>query len=187
MEASGSAWSALPELHGVSHAIAPLLPNRRRVSVLQKLKWPASVCAAAGAYLVWQGWNDRELYTRLDAAGRVVEGTIDSGESKSGRRSSKSYSFDVSYTTEAGQLQSRSFEVTKGFFERCVSGDQIVHDQVQVKYDPEDPQRAILVGGSKDQRGMLPVGGAMAGAGILLAGFLFTRRRADASGDQAPS
>ena len=125
--------------------------------------------------------NRLGLHARLDETGRVVEGTIDSGEIASGRRSRKTHRFAVSYTTEAGQSVRRDFEVSEGFFDRHVRGEQIVADAVKVKYDPEDPQRAILVGGSKDQRGMLPIGGAMVGAGLLLAGFLFTRRRAAAA------
>jgi hypothetical protein len=145
--------------------------------MFQRFQWLALVLVIGGGYLAWMGWQDRSLHARLDEAGRVVAGTIDSGEVESGRRSRKTHRFAVSYTTEDGKACRRDFEVSAGYFERHVSGEQIVEDAVQVKYDPEDPQRAILVGGAKDQRGMLPIGGAGVGAGVLLGAFLFARRR----------
>jgi hypothetical protein len=149
--------------------------------MLQRFRWLALALVLGGAYCVWLGWQDHRLRARLDEVGQVVVGTIDSGEVESGRGSRKTHRFAVSYTTEAGRAFRRDFEVGERYFEHHVRGDAIVRDAVKVKYDPADPERAILVGGSTDLRGTLPIGGGILGIGALLGASILVQRRRAAS------
>lgn len=152
--------------------------------MLGRLKWIALVLLGAGAWLAWTGWQARSLWERLDAHGKTTKGVLEQGEVKSGRRGSKSYSFEVSYTPEGGAPVRQTFAVTKAFVERCVRDDQIVEDQCTVRYDAEDPKVARIEGGSSDDRDKLWIGVGMLVVGAV-GSFILFRPRPDPSATAA--
>jgi hypothetical protein len=146
--------------------------------MLGKLRWVALALLGVGAWFAWTGWQARALWERLEAGGKTTVAVLETGEVKSGRRGSKSYSFEVSYTPEGGAPIRQTFAVTKAFVEARVRDDRIVEDECTVRYDPADPKVALIEGGSKDERSQLTIGLAMFVAGAIGSVFLFRPRAA---------
>lgn len=146
--------------------------------MLGNLKWVALVATLAGPVFAWQGWQAKELWSHLETKGATTTGTLEAGEVKSGRRSSKSYRFEVSYTPTNGAPTKQTFEVTKEFAARATQGDQIVNDTCTVRYDPAEPTVALIVDGSKDDRSSFEIGLGMLVAGAIGSFFLFRRKAA---------
>ena len=81
-----------------------------------------------------------------------------SGNLKKGRRGSKTYTLNVEYLDTKGAPHSKDFKVTGEFFESISTGEEITADTVPLKVLPDQPEEAIIVGGSDDDRFMLPFG-----------------------------
>ena len=149
--------------------------------MLGKLKWLFIALVIGGPVLGWQGWQDRQTWSRLEDNGKTTAGVLEEGSVSKGRRGRKSYEFTVSYTPDGGTVQQQTFAVSRAFAERVTRGDQIVQDQCTVRYDPTEPAIAIIVDGSEDQRAMLPIGLGMFGVGAIGAFFMFRRKPAAAA------
>lgn len=148
-------------------------------------KWLGLVFLVAGPVLTWEGWQARSLWQRLETVGKTTAGVLESGEVQRGRRGSRRYRFEVRYTPEGRDPILRTFDVSKDFAERMTRDDTIVNDECVVRYDPADPNVAILEGGSKDERGLFPVGLGVCGIGVV-AGLLLLRRRKPPLPESAP-
>lgn len=123
-----------------------------------KIKLIAVIAVLAGPFMTYTGHKEKERLAALEKDGVTVEGVIEGGEWKKGRRSS-SYKFDVSYTPQNGSRVQQTFEVTSGFFSAHASDTAVTDPAVKVRYLPSDIQdSAIVVGGSTDMTAMFGFG-----------------------------
>lgn len=155
--------------------------------MLRRLKWVFVGGLVAGLGLSWKGWEAQGLWERLDSHGKTTDGVLESGEVKKGRRGSRTYSFEVTYTPEGGAPIRQSFDVTKPFSEKVTRDDAIVEDKCVVRYDPDEPRRAIIVGGSKDARPLLSVGLGVLAVGALGTYLAFRSRPVAPAAPQPPA
>jgi hypothetical protein len=81
---------------------------------------------------------------KLDAEGKTVRAEIVGGESRSGRRGSKSYEVELRYTTDSGQAVNKQFTADKDTFEKAAA--QGVGGALQVTCLPSEPKTARIVG-----------------------------------------
>jgi hypothetical protein len=121
------------------------------------------------------GFKEKQKIENIEKNGVEVAGIPVSGNLKKGRRGAKTYTLQVEYLDSKGAPHSENFKVTGEFFESISTGDEITADTVPLKVLPDQPDQAIIVGGSDDDRFMFPVGiGAFVLGGI---GSVFAFRK----------
>ena len=121
------------------------------------------------------GFKEKQKIENIEKNGVEVAGIPMSGNLKKGRRGAKTYTLNVEYLDSKGAPRSKDFKVTGEFFESISTGDEITADTVPLKVLPDQPDQAIIVGGSDDDRFMFPVGiGAFVLGGI---GTVFAFRK----------
>lgn len=142
-----------------------------------KIKLIAVIAVIAGPFMTYTGHKDQERLAMLEKDGITVDGVIEGGEWKKGRRSS-SYKFDVSYSPQNSAPVKQTFEVTSGFFSAHASDTAVTDHAVKVRYLPSDIQNsAIIVGGSTDMTAMFGFGiGAFAIGLITLLVMFFLKK-----------
>lgn len=124
-----------------------------------------AIALIGGCALTYNGFQERGHQALLDKEGVEVPGEIESGETKSGRRGSKSQKVDIQWQTQDGKSSLQTFSVSKEFFAGVTDGHSITKPAVTIRYAPSDPQgTAIVVGGSHHTTEMVWVG---LGAGII--------------------
>lgn len=153
---------------------------------MKKLAAVALFLLIAGGVFGWQGWLQRELWTRIEAAGKDVPGVLQESSVTSGRKGKKTYTFRVAFKPEGGTAREQDFTVSRAFAERVTRDGTIVADQCTVRYDPSDPAVAIVVGGSEDGRPKFTLGLVLAGAAVVLAGFGLCKRRPTTASPSQP-
>lgn len=130
-----------------------------------RIHWALWGMMIVGPIIAVAGWMTQQKLANLEARGKVVQGVIMDGWEKRGRRS-RSYYLKVVYKTEAGAPVTTEFGVTGSYY-----NSHELADMVEVKYDPEDPEQAILVGGSSDSSFTLYLGLIMAVIGTGGVGY----------------
>jgi hypothetical protein len=137
------------------------------------MKWAlkyGSIGVVAGIVMSVFGYMDRAKHAKLKKDGVTVTGIITQGEERSGRRGSKTRSFDVSYTTLDGKQFTEKFKVSKKYFEGHTANGAISVDTAEVRYLPTDPQTAIIVNGTSSVEELLLAGGVVTVvSGVVLA------------------
>lgn len=124
-----------------------------------------AIALIGGCALTYSGFEARGKQAMLDRDGVEVPGEIQSGETRTGRRGSKSQKVDVQWQPQEGKSVMQTFSVSKDFFAGVTDGHSITKPAVTVRYAPADPQgTAIVVGGSHHNTEMVWVG---MGAGIV--------------------
>jgi len=147
-------------------------------TVVFKLKLVAIVALVAGPCLAFLGFKEKQRIGKIEKDGMEVAGVPTGGEMRKGRKGGKTYKLNVMYPDSKGAPQSKEFKVTRKFFESISSGDMITADTVPVKMLADQPDEAIIVGGSDDDRAMFPVGiGAFVLGGVGTA-VMFRKGRA---------
>ena len=142
---------------------------------MSRIKLVAIVALIAGPILAFMGFKERQRVEKIEKDGVELVGVPTSGLLKKGRKGAKTYKVTVEYLSPKGAPQTKEFEVTRAFFESISSGDQITAETVPLKVLPDQPDQAIIVGGSSDDRAMFPVG---IGAFVLgAAGTAFAFRK----------
>ena len=125
------------------------------------------IAFVAGIAGIIYGYTEQARVSEFDKDGVSVMGEIWSGEERSGRRGSRSYTFEIAYKV-SGRPYSNKFSVNSKFFKEHVVGDEIgPNSEVELKYLPRDPNLAIVVGGSTDGIWALWAGLAAAGIGLF--------------------
>lgn len=138
-----------------------------------KVKYLAVVGVLAGPILAYNGHQDQERLAALEKEGVTVDGFIEGGEWRKGRRSS-SYQLDVSFTPKGGAHTKQTFQVTSQFFSAHASDTAVTHPAVRVRYLPSSIQdSAILEGGSTDRTALYGVGIGAFVIGLLTLGVTY--------------
>lgn len=141
-----------------------------------KIKLIALIVALVGPCLAWIGYQEKTRLAELEAKGTTTEGVITGGEWKKGRKSGKTYIFNVAWKDAAGKMKTQDFRVTEAYFKAHATETEVKDEKVKVLYHPTKADQVILVGGSPNNKEMFPVGiGAFALGGCLL-GFMALRR-----------
>jgi hypothetical protein len=104
------------------------------------------ILVLVGIGLAIGGFVSHSKQKKLDAEGKTARAEIVGGESRSGRRGSKTYNVELRYQTESRQTVNKKFSVSKSTFESAQN--QGVGGALQVTYLPSDPQTARVVGDS---------------------------------------
>lgn len=144
----------------VSH-IQFLLDGKKRLGsdgVVSRLKLVAVVALVAGPVVAFLGFKEKQRIEKIEKSGVEVVGEPQGGEMRKGRRGAKTYKLQVKYPDTKGGSTTKEFKVTRKFFESISSGDSITAETVPVKLLADQPDEAIIVGGSDDDRAMFPVG-----------------------------
>jgi hypothetical protein len=138
-----------------------------------KIKVFAVIAVLAGPFLTYNGHQEKERLAKLEKEGVTVDGIIEGGEWRKGRRSS-SYKLDVSFKPQNGAQTQQTFQVSSTFFSAHASDTAVTDPAVKVRYLPSAVQdSAIIVGGSTDTTAMFGVGiGALVG-GLLTLGIMY--------------
>lgn len=146
--------------------------------MLSRFKTIALLGILAGPVLAYIGWKEKAQLARIQSEGVTVPGIIEGGETRRGRRGSKSYKMDVSYQPQGGgnKIQ-KKFTVKSDYVTTHVANDEITNDKAEVRYLPSDPSQAIIVGGSTNSTAMLPIGGAWAAIGLLTGATVAFRKK----------
>lgn len=144
---------------------------------MSRLKLAALIGLIGGPAFAFVGFKEKQKIENIEKNGVEVAGIPMSGNLKKGRRGAKTYTLQVEYLDGKGAPRSGDFKVTREFFESISTGDEITAETVPMKVLPDQPEQAIIVGGSDDDRFMFPVGiGAFVLGGIGTA-FAFRRPR----------
>ena len=139
-----------------------------------------SLCAIAGGSLfIWLGLAAKRSRALITEQGISVPGTVTGGHIKDGSKGKRNYYLEVRWSASPGHLANESFKVTNSFYIAHVSVDKSVRvPEVELRYLPDRPQTAIVVGGTSDDGGMEWLGSIL----VLLGGFgvyrLFLRKPA---------
>lgn len=136
---------------------------------MSRLKLVAIVALVAGPIVAYVGFKEKQRIGKIEKEGVEVVGVPTGGEERKGRKGGKTYKVTVAYPLTGNTLppQSKEFKVTSEFFKSISSGDQITVDTVKVKMLKDQPDEAIIVDGSDDDRALFPIGlGAFALGGI---------------------
>lgn len=142
---------------------------------MSRLKIASIIGLIGGPAFAFMGFKEKQKIENIEKNGVAVEGVPMSGNLKKGRKGAKTYTLNVEYLDSKGALHSKDFKVTGDFFESISNGTEITADTVPLKVLPDQPEQAIIVGGSDDDRFMFPVGiGAFALGGI---GTVFAFRK----------
>ncbi|WP_197454245.1 DUF3592 domain-containing protein [Stieleria varia] len=166
LAAAGAYSPSLDEKIG-NMAAASTGPTERSLGgyFSNRIHWGLIIMMLGGPFLAFIGWSAQSKMAALDARGVTVDGVVlDSRERRS--RRSRSYYLEVAYKTEAGAAYTDEFQVNSTYYDSHDLGGT-----AQVKYDPEDPTQAILVGGSTDSSFLLYLGIGMAIIGLLGVGY----------------
>lgn len=123
-----------------------------------KIKIVAVIGVLVGPYMTFLGHQEKERLALLDKEGMTAPGEIVGGEWKTGRKRSKSYSFDVAFTPKDKPQLTQSYKVKANFFKEHASEETITQPAVEVRYLPSDPAKSILVNGSTDDTLFFPIG-----------------------------
>ena len=154
--------------------------------MLSRLKFIALLGLIAGPGLAFVGWKEKQKLATIEKDGVSVPGEIESGEVTQ-RKRSKTYKLTVGYKPQgASEVIHKEFKVKKAYVDQHVTDNAIQDSHAEVRYLPSDPQQAVLVGGSADDTGMLPVGGAWGLLGLLTGAFMVFRKKSPASGELPP-
>lgn len=142
-----------------------------------KIKLIALIAALAGPCLAWVGYQEKTRLAELESKGTTTEGIITGGEWKKGRKSGKTYIFNVAWKDATGNVKTHDFRVTEAFFNAHATETEVKDEKVKVLYHPTKPDQMILVGGSTNNKELFPMGiGAFALGGCVL-GFMTMRRK----------
>ena len=134
----------------------------------------------AGPFLTYQGYQAKQFNDLLNKEGIETNGIATEGHSSGGRRS-RSYKLNVIFPVKDGKPVTKEFKVSSSYYKSIGSDGKITVDTVPVKYLANDPQQAIIVGGSDDDSILLWVGPLVAVASLgYLAYRLFGRKEATA-------
>lgn len=144
---------------------------------MSKIKLVAIAALVAGPFVAFLGFQEKQRIGKIEKEGVEVPGVPVGGEMRKGRKGAKTYELEVVYPDTKGGTKTGDFKVTRAFFESISNEDSITVDTVPVKLLADQPDQAIIVGGSSDDRAMFPVGiGAFVAGGIGTA-LLFRKRR----------
>lgn len=146
--------------------------------MLGRLKFIALLGIVIGPILAFMGWKEKGRLERIGAEGKTVQASIDGGSMRRGRRGSKTYSMDVTFTPEGGAPIHQTFKVKKAYVDQHITNSAISDPTAEVRYLPSDPKQAIVVGGSDDDTAMLPVGAIWAVIGLVVGAMSVIRRSA---------
>jgi hypothetical protein len=142
---------------------------------MSRLKLASIIGLIGGPAFAFMGFKEKQKIENIEKNGVEVAGIPVSGNLKKGRRGAKTYTLNVEYLDSKGAPRSKDFKVTGDFFESISTGDEITADTVPLKVLPDQPDQAIIIGGSDDDRLMFPVGiGAFVLGGI---GTVFAFRK----------
>jgi hypothetical protein len=127
---------------------------------VSRLKLAAVIGLVAGPFLAYTGFKEKQRIEKIEKNGVEVAGVPMTGEVRKGRKGGKTYKVNVMYPSADGKgaPTTKEFKVTSKFFESISSGDTITADTVKVKMLADQPEEAIIVGGSDDNRAMFSVG-----------------------------
>lgn len=115
-----------------------------------KIRIIAIIAVIAGPFLAYHGHQEKERLANLDQEGVTVDGLIEGGKWRKGRRSSD-YKFDVSFTPQNSAPVRQTFKVTSDFFSAHASDTAVTEPAIKVRYLPHSIQdSAIIVDGSPD-------------------------------------
>jgi hypothetical protein len=143
---------------------------------MSRLKLAAIIALVVGPCLAFVGFKEKQRIEKIEKNGVEVAGVPMGGEMRKGRKGGKTYKLQVIYPDTKGGSKTNEFKVTRAFFESISTGDQITVETVPVKLLADQPDEAIIVGGSDDDRLMFPVGiGAFLLGGVGTA-FMFLKR-----------
>ena len=123
-----------------------------------RIKLVSLALLVIGPILAIGGFMEMSEADRIAKEGVTVPGVIEGGEVRT-RKGTKSFTFEVSYVTQEGRKVSHSFSVAGTFARAHATEDAITNDAVEVRYLPEDPQIAALIGNDKNPVGQI-IGGA---------------------------
>jgi hypothetical protein len=119
-----------------------------------------------GGVLMYQGFQQRSLYSRLEVEGKSAQAEIKDMTERSGRRGRKSYNAVLSYTVPGGNTAEVQHSINSDFYNSHQIGDTVV-----VKYLASDPLQSIIEGQKSDAWWLIP-GGIIAlligGGGVAL-------------------
>lgn len=143
-----------------------------------RLKLIAIIAAIAGPIVVFTGLSQKKVHEKLAAEGVKAPGTIDGGETRSGRKRGKTYKLDFSFTTKDGKVISKKgMSMPKSFVETHVQNDTITDDRIEVVYLPSDPNTCQVVGVESSHQAMIYGGAAIGVAGLAGVGFMLKRKK----------
>jgi Protein of unknown function (DUF3592) len=138
-----------------------------------KIKLIAAIAVIGGPFLAYNGHQEKERLAKLEQEGVTVEGFIEGGEWRKGRRSS-SYKLDVSFTPQKGVPTKQTFQVRSDFFSAHANDSKVTDPVVKVRYLPSNIQgSAIIVGGSTDSTAFFSAGIGAFVIGLLTLGIMF--------------
>jgi uncharacterized protein DUF3592 len=128
------------------------------MEISTRIKIVAVIGIIVGPFLAFHGHQEKERLAKLEKEGVTVDGTVEGGEWRKGRRSSN-YKFDVTFTPQNGAPVTQTFPVTSKFFSAHANDTAVTDPAVKVRYIPASVQEsAIIAGGTKDDTASFGVG-----------------------------
>lgn len=131
-----------------------------------------------GPIVAYTSYTRKTELEKIARDGEIVPGIIEGGETRS-RKGSKTYTFEVSFTTKAGAKLRQSFTGHGDFVGLHLKDNTIYNERVQVQYLAADPSKAELVGNFDDPTIPMYVGIGLFPVGLIVAYFVFLRKKAE--------
>lgn len=122
-----------------------------------------------GPIATYFSYTEKSRVERVESVGVETDAQVHGGQEKRGRKGSRSYTVKLSYQAN-GQSYSKDMNVTGSFFNSISNGDSMTVDTVKVKYLKENPDQAIVVGGTDKQEFMMWLG-ILGGLGAAAVGL----------------
>lgn len=144
------------------------------------MKYFIAALLAGLGMAVW-GFLDYQKMSKLDRGGVVTDGVVVNQQAERNRRST-SYYLTVNYTPAGKNPITKSFIVSQSYYNlKSVGGS------CKVKYLPNDPETAIILGGSLDASDFLWIGSAIAAVGLIGSVVMMAFKRKPAEPQAGPA
>jgi hypothetical protein len=140
-------------------------------------------CLVFGIGIAWAGLKDKAKMERLKESGVTVPAQPSEIWIERGRKGSKTYKVNASYTTKDGSIHQKEFVITKAIYDGLQNGPPTLN----VRYLPNEPDVAEVEGGGPSYLIPLVIGSVMALAGVAITYSAFTKKPEAATPPATPT
>ncbi len=148
-----------------------------------KIRWLLLIAAVGGPGMAYLGWSDQNRIKEVEEKGVEAVASIEGATRRKGRRSGTSYSVNLAWKDQKGQVQkAEKISVSQAFAAQIIRDDKIVRDTLKIKYLPDelDASPVIVEDAQRQEENdafMMQAGLGAGALGIVGSGIMLLMRR----------